>query len=146
MFKNEEGWKLAKFKYDFAEDGGAVGAISLRGEALPVGAIVRSFMVVTKVDPTSGGAATLQFGYSGDADADSGATGAVAYSSFTTSAPFSGNSNGESRTWDDTNDAGKLAYISSVAEGTPEMTVAAAALTAGKFEVFYEYFIPEDEL
>ena len=50
--------RVAYFEYDFARDGGAVGDIAMRGDALPEGAIITSGMVQVIAAVTSGGAAT----------------------------------------------------------------------------------------
>src|ERR1043166_8952265 len=51
--------KAARAFYDFALDGGAVGAITLRGDTIPAGAIVTDALVHVDTIPTSGGAATI---------------------------------------------------------------------------------------
>lgn len=51
--------------YSFAVDGGAVSAINL-GIFIPNNAIVTGFRVKTNTAPTSGGAATISFGFTGN--------------------------------------------------------------------------------
>lgn len=51
--------KLAQWDYDFAVDGGAVGAITLRGDSIPSGSVVIDARVVVTSGVTSGGAATV---------------------------------------------------------------------------------------
>ena len=51
--------RVAYFEYNFDRDGGAVGDIDMRGDALPEGAIVTSGMVHVVAAVTSDGAATV---------------------------------------------------------------------------------------
>jgi len=60
--------KQALCVYDFAVDGGAASTIGL-GVFIPNNAVFNSFFVKTVTAPTSGGAATISFGYTGDTDA-----------------------------------------------------------------------------
>lgn len=117
--------KAAVGYYDFAVDGGAVGDITLRGDTIPSGAIIRDALLHVDTVPTSGGAATIAIRTEGaadinNADAISGApwstVGAKRADFTATTAPIK-----------TTADRGIVA------------TVAAAALTAGKFRVVVFY-------
>lgn len=113
--------KLATAYYDFAEDGGAVGAITLRGDKVPSGAIVLNAVVDVTTAVTSGGAATVAIHAQSAADlraADVLAT-APALSTATPKA--------------------LLAPIKTTAERDITATVATAALTAGAFTVTVAY-------
>lgn len=121
----------AYFEYDFDTDGGAVGEIDLRGTPIPAGAVVLPGHVIMETDFTSGGSATVAIGSaktdSTTIDADGFLT-ATAYGSFFT--------NGYKVTVADdltgTTDSDIIATI----------TVATAALTAGKFVLLLPYVVP----
>lgn len=51
---------VAYFEYDFAKHGGAVGEITVPGDVIPEGAIIKEGLVHVKAAVTSGGSATLQ--------------------------------------------------------------------------------------
>lgn len=117
----------AKMTYDFAVDGGAVGVITpSNSPTLPLGAIILGGTIDITTTLTSGGAATIALGTSAGSSATS-LKGATAVASWT---------------------AGQLAlvpvftaatYVKLTAAGQLNMTVAAAALTAGKFDVNLVY-------
>jgi hypothetical protein len=110
--------------YDFAVDGGAVGTINLLpAAAIPSGAVITRALLRVLTVPTSGGAATiaLQIEAAGDLQA------ATAFNA----APFS------------TVGAKALgANITTTAARNIAAVIAAAALTAGKFEVIVFYVTP----
>tara|TARA_Y100001963_G_scaffold148235_1_gene225779 strand:- start:697 stop:1212 length:516 start_codon:yes stop_codon:yes gene_type:complete len=117
--------RWAKAEYDFAVDGGVAGDISL-GVKIPDNAIVVGGFIEGITSVTSSGSATVAVKLQSAADV-AGATGkaaltgtAVVPCSAVLSAPF------------------KL-----TAERTVTITVAVAALTAGKFNVWIEYFVGE---
>lgn len=70
--------KVARWDYDFATDGGAQGAITLRGGELPSGALVIDARVVVTANVTSGGAATVSIGLEAATDMRAAATLATA--------------------------------------------------------------------
>lgn len=116
--------RWAKAEYDFAVDGGDVGDISL-GVTIPDNAIIASGFVEGITAVTSGGSATVAIKLESAADV----LNATAKGSFTATgvipctvaaAPF------------------KL-----TAQRTVTITVATAALTAGKFNVWIEYLVGE---
>ena len=116
-----------EYVYDFAVSGGAIGAIDLTALSnnLPVGAMIKhvSFKVVTAC--TSGGSATIAFGNTGSA---------TAFLSATAVASFSLNAG-----------LGSALLSSVVAAGSTDdliMTIATAALTAGKIVCMVEYVMP----
>jgi len=51
--------QVAYFEYDFAREGGAIGAIALRGDKLPIGAVIHDGMIYVNTALTSGGSATI---------------------------------------------------------------------------------------
>ena len=117
--------RWAKAEYDFAVDGGDVGDISL-GVTIPDNAIIVGGFIEGITSVTSGGSATVAVKLQSAADV-AGATGkatltgtAVVPCSAVLSTPF------------------KL-----TAQRTVTITVATAAITAGKFNVWIEYFVGE---
>jgi hypothetical protein len=124
------------FLYDFAEQGGAVGAITLTavdGSAkqlrVPVVA-VRGWIEVTTA-LTSGGAATIAVGVTGTAAAFRTATAVASYSANAVLA-FDG-----SQVHNGTDAAAPVATRKTAAQNVIA-TIAAAALTGGKFYVHIE--------
>lgn len=121
----EDSKRIARAYYDFAVDGGAQGDIPLRGDKIPLGAIIVDALIHVDTVPTSAGAATVAIKTEGAADinaadAISGApwstTGAKRADLTATSAP-----------------------IKTTAERTITATVGTADLTDGKFSVLVEY-------
>lgn len=121
---------IAEYTYDFAKDGGAVGAIDLSKKfPLPSGAVIESahYMVMTAL--TSSGSATVALG-----DAASGARylAATAYNN----AAFDA-------------DVPKVVAIgvpvkvSSANLGKPALTIGTAALTAGKLKIWMKVYVPK---
>ncbi len=117
--------KTAVGVYDFAVDGGAVGAITLRGDQIPAGAIVVDAYAKVTTPVTSGGAATLAVKVEGAADINA--------ADVVSGAPWS--SAGAKRL-----DFGATtAPILTTVARSIVATVAVAALTAGVFVVVVEY-------
>lgn len=115
---------VAKVTYDYAVHGGAVGDISL-DLVLPSGAIVYDGIVDVLTAPLSGGSATVALKIQSSADL----LGATAKASFTGML--------------DLVPAGTAATaLKLTADRTLKVTVATAALTAGKFNVYIKYFLP----
>jgi len=118
--------KHLSFKYSFATDGGAIGAITLNDESgtaqlIPQNAIITNATIEIETAVTSSGSATVAFGLLGNTDAFKAAT---AKASLTEDAVFAG-----------TNDLPlKVAVPTGVLA-----TVATAALTAGVFFINVEY-------
>lgn len=127
-FVHELGLK-AKFYYDFDTDGGAVGAITLRGPSLPTGAVITGGYLYNTTAWTSGGSATISLGILTDdvagikaatAVATVGAAGAIALIQ-----------------------TGVAANVSEITTASRDitMTIAVAALTAGASCLVVEYDI-----
>lgn len=121
-----------EYVYDFAKHGGAVGFISLKGKganALPSGAVVLSahYQVLTAL--TSGGLATVAIG-----DAASGARylAATAFdnAAYTLNLPAALSS-------------GMPVLVSSANIANVGITVATAALTAGKIRIVIRGYVPK---
>lgn len=109
------------FRYDFSVDGGAVGAIALRGDRLSAGTVVTDALLVVDTVPTSGGAATMRL----DAEASGDVQAQGAYNA----APFS--TTGAKRlTLTATSTPVRLTQ-----DRQPNLQVGTAALTAGKLRV-----------
>ena len=131
-------WKkhVLKASYDFAKQGGAIGAISLLGEnglaaELPGKAIVTGCFIDVLTSPTSSGLATIALG-TGQSTTDLKAATAIAsYTGIVACVPV-----GTAVT------AVKLTQAKS-AVVVPKATVAAFALTAGKFNVLIEYLLSD---
>jgi len=118
--------RVAYFEYDFASDGGAVGTISLRGDRLPNDAVVNDGMVHVNTALTSGGSATIALHILNAADV----LAATAVASFSANALL---------------DVVPVSTAATSIRATSgglglTMTIAAAALTAGKFTVAVEYY------
>lgn len=129
---------VQEYVYDFSVDGGAVGAIDLSAKdgykPLPAGAVIKEVLSSVETACTSGGAATVSWGNGGDADGYSGTAKAVA--ALVDNAAFSGKS-----------DSG--ADVPSVAvsgELDFNVTIATAALTAGKINFKVEYYMEGSHL
>ena len=119
--------RTLKFTYDFSVAGGAVGAIALtddRGvtQVIPDNAVIVSSHIEILTAVTSGGSATVAFGIGG---APALFKAATAKASLTADAVFLGENGTPAKT-----------------DGTKSViaTVATAALTAGKFNVYVRYF------
>lgn len=123
--------KWARAYYDFATDGGAVGAINLRGDQLPSGAVVLSTVIKVDTAVTSGGAATVSLGVQTATDVRAAATLATAPALGST-----GSLNG----------AVTRATAPAVCTANRHVvaTIAVAALTAGRFSVLVEYIELDD--
>jgi hypothetical protein len=112
--------------YDFATDGGAIGDIALRGEAIPSGAIITDALLLIDTVPTSGGAATVAVKVEGAADIQA----AAAISGSPWSAATAKRCSAVTAT---------AAPVVTTAARQPTITVAAATLTAGKFKLILKY-------
>jgi hypothetical protein len=115
--------------YDFAVDGGAIGAISIALDTvIPTGATITNAFYEVITAPTSGGSATIAIGVSTDDPA--GLKAATAIASYTLGygdlLPDNTAANFTTKTTGDRNIV---------------ITIATAALTAGKINVFFTYSI-----
>lgn len=118
---------VARCKYDFAVDGGAVGAITL-GAAIPSGALVIGATARVTTAVTSGGAGTLALHVEGAGDIQAAAA--------VSGAPWSTTGfKALTKTF-------ATAPILATAERNITATVATAALTAGVVEVLVFYLPP----
>lgn len=118
-----------KFTYDFARDGGAVSAIAMkdslgRAAKLPDNAVVLSVRQESITDCTSSGAATVALGITGTADKFLVAT-AYTDASFDVDAVTARNAS--------------VPYKAAASDQVL-VTIATAALTAGKFNLYIDYF------
>lgn len=118
--------KYLKFQYDFADLGGATGAITLTDDAdaaqtIPDNAVITRVTLDAITSATSGGSATIALGYTGAATAFLAAT---AYN------------NGEFT-------AGACTALTAAHKTTAAVSVLATigttTITAGKFNVYVEY-------
>jgi hypothetical protein len=113
--------KVARWDYDFATDGGAVGAITLRGDEIPADCVVIDARVVVTTAVTSGGAATVSLDLEGAADLRAAATLSTSPALSTTGVKA------------------LLNPVKTTASRDVVATVATAALTAGAFSVVVTY-------
>lgn len=118
--------KWARAYYDFAVDGGTVGAITLRGDALPTGAVVLSTVVKVDTAVASGGAATVSLGVQSATDVRTAVVLGTAPALDTATAKLGATTRAS-------------APVVTSAVKSVVATVAVAALTAGKFSVLIEY-------
>lgn len=143
VFKND-GVSVQEFLYDFSVDGGAIGEIvlSTKGgyQSLPEGAVIQSVIAVVETACTSGGSATLSWGNSGDPD---GYHAAVAVASLTGNAIFNEQDATAALLFDDTNDHQTYYRVDSTANNQNfSVSIATAALTAGKVRFAVQYLMP----
>lgn len=121
----EDSRRIARADYDFAVDGGAQGDIPLRGDKIPLGAIIVDALIHVETAPTSGGAATVAIKTEGAADIN--AADAISGAPWSTTGAKRGDF------------TATTAPIKTTAERTITATVGTAALTAGKFSVLVTY-------
>lgn len=120
--------KVARAYYDFATDAGAVGALNLRGDKLPSGALVlRAYVNVATLVASGTSAATLSLGIEGAADVRAANTIVNA----TTQLSTTGNKV--------TLLTGTTAPLALTADRHVVATIAVEAVTAGRFSVLVEY-------
>jgi len=122
--------RIARVTYDYDEHGGAVGTIGL-GVTLPKNALVVRGYYYQHTAFTSGGAATVEFGYVGDTDAF------IAQAAYDNAQYSVGSHDGVS-TGDAAHFHGPLSDAKEVA-----ITIGTADLTAGKLILFLEYVITD---
>ncbi len=143
-FKNQ-GVCVQEYVYDFSVDGGAASTIVLSDKSgvdpLPVGAIVKQVTAKVLTAFTSGGSATLAWGHGGDPDGYSGT--AIAVASLTANSLFNGWDNAAALLWDDTNDHAIPVAVVDASTGAVSVTIATAAMTAGKMVILVEYYFPK---
>lgn len=114
---------VAYFEYDFGRDGGAVGEIALRGNALPEGAVVDGGKIHVITPVTSTGAVTVELGIEDTDDVlESTLKAALILNAIIAT------------------EAATTAILATTAGAGVTMTVGVAAITAGKFVVALEYF------
>lgn len=122
----EKQMKVAKFVYDFAKDGGAVGAVVVGAGMLPNGAIVNGGTVHVDTAVTSGGSATVALGIETATDV----LGATGKASFTLGARL-----------DVVPVRTAATAVKTTASRGLTVTIGTATLTAGKITVFLEYYV-----
>lgn len=120
--------KYARAYYDFATDAGAVGAINLRGDKLPSGAVIVSSYIKVDTLVTGGAGATVSLGTEAATDVRAASTLATAPLLSTTGVKQGAITN--------------AAPVALTADRHIVATIAVNALTAGRFSVIVEYFEP----
>lgn len=121
--------KWARAYYDFATDGGAQGAINLRGDMLPSGARVLATYIDVTTIVTSGGAATVSLGIETATDVRAAATLGTAPSLAAAASPLGAVTRA-------------TAALRTTASRHVVATIGTADLTAGAFSVLVEYIEP----
>lgn len=116
---------ICKVTYDYDVHGGAIGTITLPLD-LPDNAIVHDGLIDVVTAPTSDGSATIALGLNTTTDLKT-ATAIASYSGIVAMIPV-----GTAAT------AVKL-----TADRSLQLTIGAAALTAGKLNIFMNYYISE---
>lgn len=122
---------VAKFVYDFAAQGGAVGNIVMQGEALPDDAVIWDGFVDVITVPTSGGGATIAL-TTGQTANDLITAAAIAGAPWSTAGLKAIVPVGTQAT-----------AIRTTAARAPTLVVGTAALTAGRIILFIEYYLSE---
>lgn len=130
--------KLARFDYDFAVSGGAIGAINLvpNISALTAGMVITDMYVCVESPITSAGTPTITVG---NTDVDGFMVDIFALAAVADKVVRAGQVAGD-LLWDNTNDA-PLAYRVS-SDLLLKLTVGVAALTGGKLQVYVEFLAP----
>ena len=125
--------RVGVYEYDFAKQGGLIGALTLSGPSLPEGAVIVESYFDVRTIPTSGGAATISVGIVSATDLNSvDAISGAPWSSTGQVDPDNGPSAGA--------ESGYIRITSSDFR-VVRITVAEADLTAGKFFVVLAYDI-----
>ena len=132
-----------KYVYEFAKDGGAIGAIALRpwvaGVQLDEGMIVTGFSLYVEAAITSAGSHTVTLGTGADADGFLVDFAALA----TANAVLAPGVVDGALVWNTTTDS-QIHYRVGAAANTKSLalTVATAALTAGKLVLTLDVMLP----
>lgn len=119
-------------KYSFAVQGGAVGTVNLLSDlndskstiTIPDNAVIKKVYIDVLTDPTSGGSATVAVRLQSAGDLK-GATAIASFTGIMDGVPAGAAAN----------------MIKLSADRTLQATIATAALTAGKFNVYVEYVL-----
>lgn len=121
------GMQIARARYDFAVEGGAIGQVNLSADQLPNGAVVTDGYIDVITPPTSGGAATISVDLNAAGDLiAAGAYNAAPYSTTGRKSliPTSG-----------------ATSVKTTAARNIKATIAAAALTGGVFDIVLIYHV-----
>lgn len=125
--------KYAIASYDFAVHGGAISTIEIDGALLPRGSVVLPGRIVVFTAVTSGGSATVAVGTRNRvAGTDISTTNLLTATAIGTMGVAGVNA---------LNTAG-VSLLSTTDDATITITIATAALTAGKFDIYVPYFVP----
>lgn len=142
VFRNES--HMQEYVYDVAVDGGAAATYALSAKAgyapLPLNAVVKSVVMKVVTAFTSGGSATLAYGNTTDADGYSGT--AIAVASLVDNYLHNGWGNASALLWNDTEDSPKHYNVGVANDAVFSVTIAVAAMTAGKAVFLVEYWKP----
>ncbi len=123
----ESRMNVAYAEYDFEKDGGAIGTINLRGDVIPDEALIEDGKIDVITAVTSGDAATVALGVNTTNDIKA----ATAIAGFSADAVL-----------DVIPVRTAATCVRTTANRAVQMTIAAYALTAGKFRVALKYYMP----
>jgi len=115
--------KWARAYYDFATDGGAIGAIVLRGDKIPAGAVVLAAYINVGTAVTTAASGTVALGIVGAADVRTAVVPGSGVNIATTG----------------TKASALTGPLDVAADADVTATVATGAITAGRFSVLVEY-------
>jgi hypothetical protein len=125
--------KYAIASYDFATHGGAISTIEIDGALIPRGAVCLPGHVIVHTAVTSGGSATIAVGTRNRvAGTDVSTTNLKTATAIGTIGAAGVNA---------LNTAG-VSLLATTDDQTITITIATAALTAGKFDVYVPYLVP----
>jgi hypothetical protein len=135
-----DGMQVEKYVYDFAVDAGATGEIFLSSKAnkdpIPNGSLILDMCLHVETAFTSGGSATLDVGNDDDPN---GYLEAIAVAALGANTVHRAGSVAGQLIWDDTNDHAIGVYVADADDGEVSVTIATAAMTAGKAGIYMLY-------
>lgn len=137
--KGEE--HIFRYQYDFDESGGAASTIDLvlqGNNALESGLVILDWTIKVITALASSGSATVTMGNEDDTDGYA----ADFFSSGSAGAILNLGDRAGALVWDDTNDHRIHYVIPDAGAAVPSITIGTAALTAGKFDVYFKCFKP----
>jgi hypothetical protein len=125
--------RQAVYDYVFSRDGGAVGTFLLRGPVLPDNAIITDAYIDTVVALAGGGGATVGLGFASTTDIN--AEDAISGAPWSTTGPKDADAGPDP--------GDETTFIKLSAAVGLQITIGAAALTAGQFFVIVDYDVTE---
>jgi len=140
------GVQVQEYVYDFADDGGATGAINLHTKdnkaVIPVDAVITGVSVRVETAFVSGDGADVIWGNGDDADGYSGSS--YLSTSFPAAQVYNAWENEAALLWDDADDHQIYQSVTTAADGQFIMTIGIGTLTAGKATFSVKYLFPSN--